>query len=90
MTTSSSVNKFRYEGNGVTDTFAFTGRIFASGDLIVEIITRATDALVETLTETTDYTVTINSAESASVTVGAGKIPSATQDILLFLLALNY
>jgi hypothetical protein len=81
MTVSSSTNKFRYEGNGVTDTFAFTGRIFSAADLVVEIITRATDAIVETLTMTTDYTVTINGEESSSVVVVAGKIPSSTQDI---------
>lgn len=83
MTTSTTTNKARYEGNGVTDTFAFNGRIFQTSDLTVSIITRATDALVETLTETTDYTVTINGDESASVTVVSGKIPSASQDIQL-------
>lgn len=83
MTTSSSTNKFRYEGNGVTDTFAFTGRIFSASDLVVEIITRADDTLEETLTITTDYTVTINSDESASVVVASGKIPSSLQDILI-------
>lgn len=82
MTVSSSTNKFRYEGNGVTDTFAFTGRVFSASDLIVEIILRADDSLVETLTITTDYSVTINGAESASVQVtNVSKIPSATQDI---------
>lgn len=81
MTITTDVNKFRYEGNGVTDTFAFNGRIFNASDLVVEIITRATDALVETLTITTDYTVTINSDESASVVVAGAKIPSNLQDI---------
>lgn len=84
MTVSSSTNKFRYEGNGSTDTFAFTGRIFSAADLKVEIITRATDALVETLTLTTDYTVTINGDESASVQItNALKIPSSLQDVQL-------
>lgn len=82
MTISTSTNKFRYEGNGVTDTFAFNARIFATSDIVVEIITRSTDSLVETLSETTDYTVTINSPESASVQVtNASKVPSLTQDI---------
>ena len=81
MTTTTDVNKVRYEGNGVTDTFAFNGRIFAEGDLVVEIITRATDTLEETLTITTDYTVTISGDESASITVVSGKIPSSLQDI---------
>ena len=83
MTTTTTTNKARYEGNGVTNTFAFSGRIFQTSDLQVSIITRATDALVETLTETTDYTVTINGDESASVTVVSGKIPTSTQDIQL-------
>lgn len=81
MTVTSTVNKFRYEGNGVTDTFAFTGRVFSQSDLIVEIITRATDALEETLTITTHYTVTINSDESATIVVSGAKIPDNTQDI---------
>lgn len=82
MTISSSNNKNRYEGNGSTDTFAFEGRIFAAGDLVVEIILRSDDSLVETLTLTTDYSVTITGDEAASVQVtNAAKIPSATQDI---------
>jgi hypothetical protein len=81
MTTTDAPSKFRYEGNGVTDTFAFTGRIFAAEDLVVEIITRATDVLVDTLTLTTDYSVTINGPSSASVVVTAPNIPSSLQDI---------
>jgi hypothetical protein len=81
MTVSSSTNKFRYEGNGVTSSFAFTGRIFTTSDVVVEIITRATDALVETLS-TSDYTVTIIGPESATVTITNGsKIPSTLQDV---------
>ncbi len=82
MTVSTDLNNARYQGNGVTDTFAFSGRIFLTSDLVVDIITRATDELVETLS-VSDYTVTIINAESASVTVDAGKIPSASQDILI-------
>lgn len=82
MTVSVTDTSFRYEGNGVTDTFSYPARIIATSDIVVEIITRATDALVETLTITTDYTVTINSAESATVTVtNVSKIPSSLQDI---------
>lgn len=81
MTTTDAPSKFRYEGNGSTDTFAFTGRVFAAEDLVVEIILRADDTLVDTLTLTTDYSVTINGPSSASVTVTAPNIPSASQDI---------
>ncbi len=84
MTVTNTANKFRYEGNGVTAVFSFPARVYNEGDLIVQIITRATDALVETLTITTDYTVTIATNGTASVTITNGaKIPSGTQDILL-------
>jgi len=82
MTVSATTNEVRYEGNGVTDTFAFNGRIFSTSDLVVNIITRATDALVETLTISTHYTVTIINDNSASVEVtDVLKIPTALQDI---------
>lgn len=84
MTVSSLDNTFRYQGNGSTDTFAFTGRIFSSSDIVVQILTRATDAVVETLTLTTHYSVTINGPESASITTVASKIPSASQDIFIY------
>lgn len=84
MSVSSDNNKNRYQGNGVTTAFAFVGRIFSTADLKVDIITRATDVVVETLTLTTHYTVTINGPESATVTITApAKIPSASQDILI-------
>jgi hypothetical protein len=84
MTTTDTATKYRYQGNGSTDTFAFSGRVFATTDLVVEIITRATDALVETLTINTDYSVTIAANGTASVVVtNALKIPSSLQDIQL-------
>jgi hypothetical protein len=73
--------RFRYEGNGVTDTFAYDARVFEAEELVVEIITRATDELEDTLTLTTDYSVTINANGTASVTVVPAEIPSVTQDI---------
>jgi hypothetical protein len=84
MTTTDTASKFRYQGNGSTDTFAFSGRVFSTSDIVVEIVTRATDALVETLTESTHYTVTSAIDGTASVQVtSAPKIPSSTQDIIL-------
>ena len=85
MTVTATANKFRYQGNGVTDTFSFPARVYAAADLVVQIITRATDTLEETLTITTDYTVTIASNGTASVQVtNATKIPDNTQDILIY------
>ena len=81
MTISEAATKYRYEGNAVTDTFAFSGKAFTANDLVVEIITRATDVLEETLTLTTDYSVTINTDGTASIVTVAGKIPDNTQDI---------
>lgn len=78
------LDRYRYQGNGSTDTFSFPARVFADTDLTVQIITRATDELVETLAITTHYTVTIADDGTASVQVtSAPKIPSALQDILL-------
>ena len=78
-----AATNFRYEGNGSTDTFSYPARVFSESDLVVQIITRATDAIEETLTITTDYTVTLLSNGNASVTTVAGKIPSTTQDIFI-------
>ena len=84
MTTSDNNRSFRYQGNGVSDTFSFPARIFTSNDVVVEIITRATDAFVETLTISTDYSVTIIDEENASFQItNASKVPSSTQDIQL-------
>lgn len=83
MTVSTDIKSVRYEGNGVTDTFAFNGRMFTTSDLAVDILTRATDAVVETLSPS-DYTVSIVSDESAEIVIDAGKIPSASQDILIY------
>ena len=47
----------RYTGNGTTDTFAYTFRILKDADIKVEIAD-ADDLNGETLTLTTDYTVT--------------------------------
>lgn len=77
--------KFRYEGNGVTNTFAYNARVTSASDLVVQILTRATDAVVETLALNTDYSVTISTAGTASITVtNALKIPSGTQDIFIY------
>jgi hypothetical protein len=85
MTVTATANKYRYQGNGVTDTFAFPARVYSVDDLVIEIITRSTDALEETLVLTTDYTVTIASNGTASVQVTNGaKIPDNTQDILIY------
>jgi hypothetical protein len=85
MTVTATANKFRYQGNGVTDTFAYSARTYAATDLVVEILLRADDSLVETLSlGAGDYTVTIANNGTSSVTVDSGKIPSNLQDILIY------
>jgi hypothetical protein len=84
MTIAAAATKYRYLGNGVTTTFSYLNRVYAETDLKVDLLVRSTSALVETLTLTTDYTVTIAANGQATVTItNATKIPSATQDILL-------
>lgn len=84
MTITAADTKYRYEGNGVTITFSYPNRVYAQTDLIVDILTRTTSELEETLTLTTDYSVTIAANGQATVTItNATKIPSVTQDILI-------
>jgi len=86
MTVPAALTTYRYEGNGVSTVFAYSNRLLTSADVRVQILTRATDAVVETLELTTDYTVTIVSNSLANITItNAAKIPSVTQDILLSL-----
>jgi len=86
MTVPAALTTYRYEGNGVTTVFAYSNRLLTTADVKVQILTRATDEIVETLALTTDYTVTLVSNSLANITiVNAAKIPSVTQDILLSL-----
>jgi len=86
MTVPAAVTTYRYEGNGVTTVFAYSNRLLTTADVKVQILTRATDTIVETLALTTDYTVTLVSNSLANITItNATKIPSVTQDILLTL-----
>lgn len=86
MTVPHADTAYRYQGNGVTTVFAYSNRLLTTADVQVQILTRATDAVVETLALTTDYTVTIVSNSLANITItNAAKIPSVTQDLLLTL-----
>jgi hypothetical protein len=86
MTVGALPTIFRRLGNGVTTVFAFDNNVLDQDFLDVKILTRATSAVVETLTLGVDYTVTIVSNTTSNVTIiNALKIPSVTQDILLTL-----
>jgi hypothetical protein len=75
---------FRYEGNSVTDEFLYDARVFAEGEIVVSIYTRATNAFVELLERVTHYDVELLANGKANVTItDVSKIPSGTQDILL-------
>jgi hypothetical protein len=86
MTVGALPTIFRLMGNGVTTVFPFNNNVLDQDFLDVKILTRATGAVVETLTLGVDYTVTIVSNTTSNVTIiNALKIPSVTQDILLAL-----
>ena len=57
MTVSSETNKVTYNGNGSTDTFAYTFRILDDDDILVQKRVTSTGVLT-TLIKTTDYSVT--------------------------------
>lgn len=90
MTVPSTVNKWIYTGNDDTE-FAYTTKIYADTDLIVEKLTIATGA-IETLTLTTDYTVSgagsddggtvvLETAISSSYKLIIRKVLPATQEV---------
>jgi len=84
MTISVAPTKFRYEGNGVTTTFAFDNRVVSASELVVERVLRDSATLVDTLALTTDYTVSLESDGQASITItNAAKIPSTEQDVII-------
>jgi hypothetical protein len=57
VTVSSETNKVTYNGNGSTDTFAYTFRILDDDDILVQKRVTSTGVLT-TLIKTTDYSVT--------------------------------
>ncbi len=64
MTISSETRKAGpFTGNDVTDTFAFTFKIFAESDIVA--VTADGDGVETTLTLTTDYTVSMNADQDA-------------------------
>jgi hypothetical protein len=70
MSVSSTDNQIIYTGSGTTGPFDFDFRIFETSDLLVQKLTIATEAIV-TLTETTDYSVTLDEDGTGSVTTVA-------------------
>jgi len=70
MTVPSTTNKWIYTGNDDT-AFLYTKKIYDETDLIVEKLTIAT-GVIETLTLTTDYTVSgVGDADGGTVTLEA-------------------
>jgi len=70
MTVSTSINRVDYTGDGVEDTFAYTFKIFAGGDLDVYV-----DGVLQTLN--VDYTVTgAGNPSGGNVVFEAGSIPA--------------
>jgi len=70
MSVSSTTNKVTYTGTGTTGPFDFDFPVYVSSDIVVDKYTIATGATT-TLTETTDYSVTIDGDNTGSVTTVA-------------------
>jgi len=84
MTTTSTTNKSRTTGNGVTVVFPATIKIFAATDIVVTTINNTTDALINTLIlndgGALGFTVVFDTdAETLTVTVNTA--PLATEDL---------
>ena len=77
MTISTTTSKVSYTGNGVTDAFAYTFKIFADSEVTVYV-----DNVLKTLT--THYTVSgAGTASGGNVTFTAGNIPASSTSVVL-------
>ena len=82
MTVSSTTNKVSASGNGTQDTFAYTFKIFADGDL--KVFVRDSEGTETLKTITTHYTVTGAGSESGgNVVFTSGNIPASTEDVII-------
>ena len=82
MTISSTTVKNSYSGDGSTDQFNYTFKIFADSDLQVIIRSAAGTETVKTIT--THYTVAgAGNANGGSITFTSGNIPTSTETVVL-------
>ena len=82
MTISSTTVKNSYSGDGSTDTFNYTFKIFADSDL--QVIIRDASATETVKTITTHYTVTgAGNANGGTVVFTSGNIPASTETVVL-------
>ena len=76
MTVSSTTTKVSYTGNNATTVFAYTFKIFASGEIKVYV-----DNVLKTLT--THYTLSgVGSASGGNVTFTAGNTPGTGASVV--------
>ena len=82
MTISSTTVRNSYSGDGSTDTFNYTFKIFANSDL--QVIIRDASATETVKTITTHYTVTgAGNANGGTVVFTSGNIPASTETVVL-------
>lgn len=75
MTVSSAINRVQYTGNGNTDEYAFTFKIFDEAELLVTVLD--TDDVEETLVLNTDYTVDdVGESAGGTITLVDGNLTS--------------
>ena len=70
MSVSSTDNQVIYTGTGTTGPFDFDFRVYATSDLLVQKLVIATE-VISTLTETTDYVVTVDEDGTGYITTVA-------------------
>lgn len=76
MTVSSATSRKTFAGNGSTTSFATSPLVFFdSAELTVYVITTATGAVVATLVENTDYTVSGGDGSTGTLDLSAGSDP---------------
>ena len=83
MTVASTTARNEYTGNGSTDTYDYTFKIFNKNDLEVVTVTNATPPVESVLTVDTDYTVAdVGESAGGSITLTAGNLTSGYKIII--------
>lgn len=82
MTITTTTNRYQYTGNGATTEFSFSNLFLSNEDLVVLVVTTATEASVTQVLDT-DYTVT-GAGNGAGGTVTMITPPAATETLVIY------
>ncbi len=78
-TVNSTINQVIYNGDNTSTVFSFSFKIYLTSDLILQEYNQSTGNLTATLVLNSDYTVSISSNGTGSITLLGGALATGTQ-----------